>query len=103
VNRLEVIKNILFFQIGARVLVASKNLAGFFIRNLVKSMNLVPARKTEMHNPSCGVIRKWDGKEEIVLVGGFNLKVVDTVEIYSPEESRWRSGERNALGLVLLY
>jgi hypothetical protein len=49
--------------------------------------------------PACGVIKNQDGKEEIVIAGGIgsimdNSDTVEyiTVEIYSIEESRWRSG-----------
>jgi hypothetical protein len=45
---------------------------------------------TERSHASCGVIKTRDGKEEIVVAGGwFND---GAVEIFNLEESSWRSG-----------
>jgi hypothetical protein len=47
----------------------------------------------ERWKKSCGAIRRRDGKEEIVVAGGSNgPRHFDTVDIFSLEESRWRSG-----------
>jgi hypothetical protein len=37
----------------------------------------------------CAVIKRKDGKEDVVVIGGW---IKDTVEIYSIEEQRWRTG-----------
>lgn len=39
--------------------------------------------------PSCGVVKRRNGKEEIVVAGGMGDS---TVYIFSPEECSWRTG-----------
>ena len=43
---------------------------------------------------SCGVVKRADGNEEVVVVGGIDGQVLDTVQIYSLEQSSWRSGRK---------
>jgi hypothetical protein len=53
-------------------------------------------------NACCGVVKRMDGREEIVVAGGTNEDpghedqgmALKKVEIYSVEESRWRSGSK---------
>jgi hypothetical protein len=42
------------------------------------------------------VIKTADGKEEVIVVGGRNNynQILDTVDIYSIEQSSWRSGRK---------
>ena len=41
----------------------------------------------------CGVVRLEDGSNYVVVVGGLNANNrVDTVEIFSVEEQKWRTG-----------
>jgi hypothetical protein len=39
------------------------------------------------------VIKRRDGSEEVVVAGGVCEWCLDTVEIFSLEESQWRSGK----------
>jgi hypothetical protein len=41
---------------------------------------------------SCGVVKKRDGSEEVVVAGGVCEGWLDNVEIFSLEESQWRLG-----------
>jgi hypothetical protein len=43
---------------------------------------------------SCGVIKRADGNEEIVVAGGFCRGWSDSVEIFSLSQSQWRTGEK---------
>lgn len=54
--------------------------------------------------PSCAVITRCYGRRGVVLAGGYEKRkdyedVIDTVDIYSFDDSRWRKGQMNLKGL----
>jgi hypothetical protein len=57
-----------------------------------KQWKRCPDMLTERNCASCEVIKRGDGKEEVVVAGGWNGTELDTVEIYNLEDSMWRSG-----------
>jgi hypothetical protein len=68
----------------------------FLYKTEEKEWKICPSMLTNKLNAICGAIKREDGREEIVVAGG-NLitnEILDTVEIYSVDESRWRTGTR---------
>jgi hypothetical protein len=57
-----------------------------------KQWRKCPDMLSQRSNASCGVIKKADGREEVVVAGGWRGTELDTVEIYNVEDSKWRSG-----------
>jgi hypothetical protein len=61
-----------------------------------KQWKKCPDMLTNRINAYCGVIKREDGKEEVVVAGGWNSwdsrTILDTVEIYNVEDSKWISG-----------
>jgi hypothetical protein len=67
----------------------------FLYKTEEKEWKICPSMLTEKYNVICGAIKREDGREEVVFAGGWNHDfgtLLDTVEIYSVEESRWRTG-----------
>jgi hypothetical protein len=60
----------------------------------MSNWKVLPAMTKDRVSTSCGVIKNAEtGKEEVVVAGGSDVNGQSaTVEIYSFEESRWRSG-----------
>jgi hypothetical protein len=56
---------------------------------------------------SCGVIKKENGKEEVVVAGSWDTDgpdgYLDTVDIFSFEETRWREGIENKLSKSIIF
>ena len=54
----------------------------------------LPPMPTGRRYTGCGVISLEDGSKSVVVTGGLNVKSdrFDTVEIYSVEEQKWRTG-----------
>jgi hypothetical protein len=57
-----------------------------------KQWRKCPDMLTQRAQASCGVIKKADGREEVVLAGESYGTELDTVVIYNVEDSKWRSG-----------
>jgi hypothetical protein len=65
----------------------------FLYDNHTNSWKKCPDMNTERDGASCGSIKRSDGSEEVVVVGGYLSRViVDTVQIFNLDKESWRSG-----------
>lgn len=48
---------------------------------------------TQRERLRCGVVKRTNGREEVVVAGGKFNKPLDTVEIFSLADGAWRKGE----------
>jgi hypothetical protein len=66
----------------------------FLFESDVKRWKRCPDMMEERSNACCGVVKRRDGKEEVVVAGGYDgrTNLRDTVAIFSIEESSWTAG-----------
>jgi hypothetical protein len=77
----------------------------FLYKTEEKEWKICPSMLTVKFDAICGAIKREDGREQVVFAGGWGWGFggtvgwkyhcgtpLDTVEIYSVEESRWRTG-----------
>jgi hypothetical protein len=81
---------------GGNIFVAGDGKSCFLYEKETKLWRRCPnMTKRRGGGASCGVIKIGDdAREEAVVAGGFYAGFLDTVDIYSFEESRWRSGNK---------
>jgi hypothetical protein len=69
-------------------------------------VNRAPDMRTERESPSCGVFKRADGREEVLVAGGWEGTELNTIEIYNVEDSMWRSagiGKEDSYSIAQYY
>jgi hypothetical protein len=72
--------------------------------SIVKKVRRPPVKILVNRVPaSCGVIKRADGKKEVVVIGDYLGSLSSKVDFFSLEKLHWRSGKKLNLSCEILY